>query len=229
MNEMEEQVISISEVFEAIKKRWTIIVAITLTATIISGIISFFVIDPVYEASTKVFVGKEENDNAAYNSSEINMYQQLLQTYAQAIKTKDLVNRAISGLKYDGLEARNVVESLTVNPISNTQILQIKYQSKDPNEAKDVLKSVTDEFIVTAKELVPNGNVRVIEEVELPQNPVSPNKKMNIAIAFLVGLMVSVGLVFLLEYLDNTYKNKDQLEKELGIPVLGAIPDIESI
>ena len=229
MNEMEEQVISISEVFEAIKKRWTIIVAITLTATIISGIISFFVIDPVYEASTKVFVGKEENDNAAYNSSEINMYQQLLQTYAQAIQTKDLVNRAISGLKYDGLEARNVVESLTVNPISNTQILQIKYQSKDPNEAKDVLKSVTDEFIVTAKELVPNGNVRVIEEVELPQNPVSPNKKMNIAIAFLLGLMVSVGLVFLLEYLDNTYKNKDQLEKELGIPVLGAIPDIESI
>ena len=229
MNEMEEQVISISEIFEAIKKRWIIIVAITLTATIISGIISFFVIDPVYEASTKVFVGKEENDNAAYNSSEINMYQQLLQTYAQAIKTKDLVNRAISGLKYDGLEARNVVESLTVNPISNTQILQIKYQSKDPNEAKDVLKSVTDEFIVTAKELVPNGNVRVIEEVELPQNPVSPNKKMNIAIAFLVGLMVSVGLVFLLEYLDNTYKNKDQLEKELGIPVLGAIPDIENL
>ena len=229
MNEMEEQVISISEIFEAIKKRWIIIVAITLTATIISGIISFFVIDPVYEASTKVFVGKEENDNAAYNSSEINMYQQLLQTYAQAIKTKDLVNRAISGLKYDGLEARNVVESLTVNPISNTQILQIKYQSKDPNEAKDVLKSVTDEFIVTAKELVPNSNVRIIEEVELPQNPVSPNKKMNIAIAFLLGLMVSVGLVFLLEYLDNTYKNKDQLEKELGIPVLGAIPDIESI
>lgn len=229
MNEMEEQVISISEIFEAIKKRWIIIVAITLTATIISGIISFFVIDPVYEASTKVFVGKEENDNAAYNSSEINMYQQLLQTYAQAIKTKDLVNRAISGLKYDGLEARNVVESLTVNPISNTQILQIKYQSKDPNEAKDVLKSVTDEFIVTAKELVPNGNVRVIEEVELPENPVSPNKKMNIAIAFLLGLMVSVGLVFLLEYLDNTYKNKEQLEKDLGIPVLGAIPDVENL
>ena len=229
MNEMEEQVISISEIFEAIKKRWIIIVAITLTATIISGIISFFVIDPVYEASTKVFVGKEENDNAAYNSSEINMYQQLLQTYAQAIKTKDLVNRAISGLSYDELEASSVVDALTVNPISSTQILEIKYKSKDAEEAKDVLKGITDEFIVTAKELVPNGNVRVIEEVELPEEPVSPNKKMNIVIAFLLGLMVSVGLVFLLEYLDNTYKNKDQLEKDLGIPVLGAIPDIESV
>ena len=228
MNEMEEQVISISEIFEAIKKRWIIIVAITLTATIISGIISFFVIDPVYEASTKVFVGKEENDNAAYNSSEINMYQQLLQTYAQAIKTKDLVGRAIEPLDYE-LESGSVVEALTVTPVTDTQILQIKYRSKEPQEAVDILKNITQEFITTSKELVPNGNVRVIEEVELPENPVSPNKKMNIAIAFLLGLMVSVGLVFLLEYLDNTYKNKDQLEKELGIPVLGAIPDIESI
>ena len=184
MNEMEEQVISLSEIFEVLKKRWIMIVAITLTATIISGVLSFFVIDPVYETSTKVFVGKEESDDAAYNSSDINMYQQLLQTYAQAIQTKDLVNRAIGGLNYDELEAGDVVNSLTVNPISSTQILEIKYKSKDPKEAKDVLKSVTDEFIVTAKELVPNGNVRIIEEVELPENPVSPNKVMNIAIAF---------------------------------------------
>ena len=48
---------------------------------------------------------------------------------------------------------------------------------------------------------------------------------MNIVIAFLLGLMVSVGIVFLLEYLDNTYKNKDQLERDLDIPVIGIIPD----
>ena len=225
---MEEQVISLSEIFDALKKRWIMIVAITLAATIVSGIITFFVIDPVYETSTKVFVGKEENDEAAYNTNDIQMYQKLLQTYAQTIKTKDLVSRAISSLSYD-LEASSVVGGLTVNPITDTQILQIKYQSKDPEEAKAVLKNVTDEFIVTAKELVPNGNVRVIEEVELPKNPVSPNKKMNIAIAFLLGLMVSVGIVFLLEYLDNTYKNKDQLERELDIPVLGVIPDVDLV
>lgn len=229
MNEMEEQVISLSEIFKAIKKRWIMIVAITLTATIISGVISFFVIDPVYEASTKVFVGKEESEDATYNNSDINMYQQLLQTYAQAIKTKDLVGRAINGLNYSELETKDILEELTVNPITSTQILEIKYKSKNPNEAKDVLKNITDEFIITAKDLVPNGNVRVIEEVELPEEPVSPNKKINIAIAFLLGFMVSIGLVFLLEYLDNTYKNKEQLEKELGIPVLGAIPDVESV
>ena len=65
MNEMEEQVISLSEIFEALKKRWIMIVAITLVATLISGVLSFFVIDPVYEASTKVFIGKEESDDSS--------------------------------------------------------------------------------------------------------------------------------------------------------------------
>ena len=81
-----------------------------------------------------------------------------------------------------------------------------------PEVAKSILENITNEFVILAKELVPNGNVRVIEAVQLPENPVAPNKTMNIAIAFLLGLMVSVGLVFLIEYLDNTFKNKENLE-----------------
>lgn len=225
---MEEQVISIEEIFEALKKRWKMIVLITVLATVISGVLSFFVIKPVYEASTKVFIGKEENSQEGYNSSDIQMYQKLLKTYAEAIKTRDLIDAAIKTSKLD-LTVGQVSSGLTVVPVADTQILQIKYQSLDPKEAEVVLKAISNEFIKISKELVPNGNVRVIEAVELPKNPISPNKVMNIAIAFLLGLMVSVGLVFILEYLDNTYKTKEQLENELELPVLGTIPAIDEI
>ena len=223
---MEEQVISIEEIFEALKKRWKMIALITILATVVSGVLSFFVIKPVYEASTKVFIGKEESAEEGYNSSDIQMYQKLLKTYSEAIKTRDLLTSAIKDTEYDVTPGEES-SGLTVTPVSDTQILQIKYQSLDPEEAAVMLKSITTNFIKTAKELVPNGNVRVIEAVETPKNPVSPNKKMNIAIAFLLGLMVSVGLVFLLEYMDNTYKTKEQLENELEIPVLGVIPNLE--
>lgn len=226
MNEMEEQVISISEIFEALRKRWVLIVSITLIATIISGILSFFVISPVYETSTKVFIGKEESNTEGYNSNDIAMYQKLLKTYAEAVKTNEVVKNAIAKSKAD-ISVGAVKGALTVSPISDTQILQIKYQNGNPELAETILSNITDEFIILAKELVPNGNVRVLEEVELPKNPISPNKVMNIAIAFLLGMMVSVGLVFLLEYLDNTYKNKEMLEKELDIPVIGIIPEFE--
>ena len=224
MNKMEEQVISLSEIFEALKKRWIMIATITIIATIISGILSFFVIKPTYETSTKVFIGKEESNLEGYNSNDIQMYQKLLQTYAEAVKTNEVIKAAIENTS-SSLSVSDVKSDLTVIPISDTQILQIKYRNGDPSEAKEILENITNQFVILAKELVTNGNVKVIEEVQLPQNPVAPNKKMNIAIAFLLGLMVSVGIVFLLEYLDSTYKNKDQLERDLDIPVIGVIPD----
>ena len=220
---MEEQVISISEIIDAVKKRWKIIVLTTVLATVVSGIFSFFVISPTYEASTKIFIGKEGAESEGYNSSDVSMYQNLIKTYSELIKTKDLVNKAIDNSEYD-LSVNSVLNGITVNTLTGTQILQISYQSKSPSIAKNILESITNEFITKAEELVPNGNVKILESVELPKNPVAPNKTMNIAIAFILGMMVGFGIVFLLEYLDNTYKNKEQLEKDLDIPVLGVIP-----
>ena len=220
---MEEQVISISEIIDAVKKRWKIIALCTLIATVVSGIFSFFIISPTYEASTKVFIGKEESSVENYNYNDITMYQKLLKTYSELIKTKDLINRSITNSEYE-LEVEDVLNNVSVTTMSDTQMIQIAYKSTSPNIAKNMLENITNEFITTAQELVPNGNVRVLETVELPEEPVAPNKKMNIAIAFILGMMVGLGIVFLLEYLDNTYKNKEQLEKDLDIPVLGVIP-----
>ncbi|MBS4804401.1 MAG: capsular biosynthesis protein [Clostridium sp.] len=223
---MEEQVIRLDELFEALKKRWLMIVVITLLATVASAVFSFFIIKPQYEASTKVFIGKDDGEGQAYNQNDVMMYQKLMKTYSEAIKTKDLVSRSLKGTSLN-LEPEEVLENLTVVSVTDTQILQIKYKSKNPKEAQVVIEEIAEEFINTSKELVPNGNIKIIEAVELPEKPVSPNKKMNIAIAFLLGLMVSVGLAFLLEFLDNTFKNKEQLERELDLPVLGSIPNMK--
>ncbi len=220
---MEEQVISISEIIDAVKKRWKIIALCTSIATLVSGIFTFFIIAPTYEASTKVFIGKEESSVENYNYNDITMYQKLLKTYSELIKTKDLINRSITNSEYE-LEVEDVLNNVSVTTVADTQMIQIAYKSTSPNIAKNMLENITNEFITTAQELVPNGNVRVLETVELPEEPVAPNKKMNIAIAFILGIMVGFGIVFLLEYLDNTYKNKEQLEKDLDIPVLGIIP-----
>ena len=220
---MTEEVISISEIIDAVKKRWKMIAATTLATTIIAIIVCFFIITPTYEANTKVFIGKEASSTEGYNSSDVAMYQNLLQTYSELIKTKDLISNAIEKSEYE-LDANEVLNNLSVTTVTNTQIIQISYKSISPKIAKNILESVTEEFIVTAQELVPNGNVRMIESVQLPEQPVAPNKKINIAIGFILGIIVGFALVLLIEYLDNTYKNKEKLENDLDIPVLGVIP-----
>lgn len=228
---MNEEVIRIEDIVNILIKRWKMILLITLIATIFSAIVSFFVIPPKYDVSTKVFIGKEntqvQGQDQTYDNNDVEMYQKLLKTYAEIIQTNDLVEKAVD-LNNLGLKSEDILKKLKVIPAVDTQILEIQYINEDKVLAKDILDSVTTEFIKSSTELIPNGNVKIIESVKIPENPVSPNKIMNIAIAFLLGLMISLGLSFLLEFIDNTFKNKEQMEEILGLPVLGVIPDFLS-
>lgn len=229
---MEENTISLQEIAYALKKRWKLIALITIAATLVSAILSFFVIKPQYEAKTKLFIGKQENqENNAYNSSDVAMYQQLMKTYAELVKTSDLVTKAVKSdnLNYNQNEIKDILNNLNVIPSADTQILSLSFKGGNPKEVLKVTEAITDEFISESKELIPNGNVQVIQKAQLPEYPVSPNKKRNIFIGFVLGIMVGMGVIFLLEYLDNTFKSREELEKTLGLPIIGAIPDYDSI
>ncbi|HFD0308002.1 TPA: YveK family protein [Clostridium perfringens] len=230
---MEENTISLQEIAYALKKGWKLIALITIAATLVSAILSFFVIKPQYEAKTKLFIGKQETsqNTANYDNNDIMMYQKLMKTYAELAKTSDLVTKAVKSAKldYNQNQIKGILNNLNVTPSADTQILDLSFKGKNPKEVLKVTEAITDEFISESKELIPNGNVQVIQKAQLPENPVSPNKKLNILIAFVLGLMIGVGIVLLLEYLDNTFKSREELEKTSDLPIIGAIPDYDSI
>jgi len=68
------------------------------------------------------------------------------------------------------------------------------------------------------------SNISIIDKAEVPQKPVSPNKQNNLLMALLIGLFGGVGLCFLFDYLDDTVKGPDDVEKLAGLPSLGVIP-----
>lgn len=229
---MEENTISLQEIAYALKKRWKLIALITIAATLVSAILSFFVIKPQYEAKTKLFIGKQETqENNAYNNSDVMMYQQLMKTYAELVKTSDLVTKAVKNdnLDYNQNEIKGILNNLTATPSADTQILDLSYKGRNPKEVLKITEAVTNEFISESKELIPNGNVQIIQKPQLPEHPVSPNKKRNIFIAFILGIVVGCVIVLLLEYLDNTFKSREELEKALELPIIGAIPDYDSM
>lgn len=229
---MEENTISLQEIAYALKKRWKLIALITIAATLVSAILSFFVIKPQYEATTKLFIGKQESqDNNAYNNNDVMMYQQLMKTYAELAKTSDLVTKAVKSadLDYNQKDIKAILKNLNATPSAETQILDLSFKGGNPKEVLKLTEALTNEFISESKELIPNGNVQVIQKPQLPEKPVSPNKKLNIFIAFVLGLMVGVGVVLLLEYLDNTFKSREDLENTLDLPIIGTIPYYDNV
>lgn len=220
--------IKLEEIINLFKNKWKLILIFTLTFTLISSLVTFFLIKPQYEASTKLFIGKNETiaTKKSYDNNEIIMYQKLLKSYSTIIKTKDLAKLAIEGTNVN-VKVEELLSNLTIVPIADTQIIEIKLKNKSPNNAKKLVTSITNEFINLSKELVPNGNVQILESVQASKNPISPNKKINIAVAMLLGLISGASVVIFLEVIKNTFKSKEEIEEEFKIAVIGVIPNIE--
>lgn len=227
---------NISEVLDGIKDKWKNIVLIVLSFLLISSIYNIFFINKEYEANVKIFIGKQKfkNITETYNNEEINLYQRLITTYSEVIKSKKLINESIKGSKMNYLQDKYkninydlLMENLTVNPIANTQIIEIKYKSLNPQQSYDLLYSITENLISYSKELYPNVNITVLEQVRVNLKPLMNKKLTIIGLGLMLGLIVGIGGIIGVMYLNNTYKNQKSLEEEIGLTVIGVIPKVD--
>lgn len=91
-------------------------------------------------------------------------------------------------------------------------------------EANSLMRSKIDETQISRSMKFGETSLVVVSPAMVPDTPVKPKKMLNMAIALVLGLMVSAGMAFLLNYLDNTVKSSKEVEEILGLPVLGQIP-----
>jgi capsular polysaccharide biosynthesis protein len=220
----EEMTLDLRDFFKVIRKRLLLIFAITLLVTVSAAIVSFFVIKPTYQTDTSIIIGKISEANTD-NYSDVMMYQQLVKTYAAIASSNTVAQDVSSKLNID---VKTLSQSITVTPQADTQIIDIKVLNGSPQQAYNIINSVSDSFMAQAKKIYPTGSITVLDKAVLPDKPVKPNKKLNIAIAFFVGLMASVGLVFILEYLDRTIKTEEEVVHYLELPVIATIPRYKS-
>ena len=227
---------NISEVLDGIKDKWKNVVLIVLSFLLISSIYNIFFINKEYEANVKIFIGKQKfkNITETYNNEEINLYQRLITTYSEVIKSKKLINESIKSSKMNYLQDKYkninydlLMENLTVNPIANTQIIEIKYKSLNPQQSYDLLYSITENLISYSKELYPNVNITILEQVHVNLNQLMNKKLTIIGFGLILGLIVGIGGIIGVMYLNNTYKNQKSLEEEIGLTVIGVIPKID--
>ncbi|SMC23243.1 Capsular polysaccharide biosynthesis protein [Clostridium acidisoli DSM 12555] len=223
----EESSIDLSRIFYIVSKRKSIIITITLVATIISGILSIFILSPVYQSKVTVIVGKANGSNSSSNSSQqyndVMMYQNLTKTYTSIATSTFIEDKAAQKLG-GGITVEKLNGFVTVTPEEGTQILDIVATANTPQDALNRVTALSQAFVENCNSVYNAGDVRIMDKGQLPDKAIEPKKSLNIAIAFILGLMVSIGLSFLLEYMDSTIKTTDDIKRYLDLPVLGTIP-----
>jgi capsular polysaccharide biosynthesis protein len=222
-----EETISLKELFAILRKRLWLIISLTVIAAVTAGVISFYFLTPIYQASTQLLVNQSKNDKQIdINQVQTNL--ELINTYNVIMKSPIILEKVISQMNLD-TSVGQLNEQITVSSKENSQVVEVSVEDKDAAQAiqlANTIAAVFKEQIVTIMNVEKN-NVSILSEAQVSEDPspIKPKPLLNIAIALVVGLMAGVGLAFLLEYMDTTIKTEQDIENILGLPVLGTISE----
>ncbi len=221
---MEE--INIRELFQMILRRWWIIAAAFLAAVVFSAVLSFFILDPLYQSNTTIYIGKndENNTNAAIAYNDILLNDRLVKDYRELIMSRRITERVITELGLKDMTPATLAPKISVNSKQDTRFIAISVEDENPELARTIADKIAEVFQQQVVEIMKVENVQIIDSAELPKSPMKPNKKMNLAIGGVLGIMLGLGVIFLVEYLDNTIKTPEDIKKYLDLPVIGTIP-----
>lgn len=194
------------------KKEAKVILIITIITGLISALGTKILINPKYEASIKVFVGKGSEYMEGESKEEVDMYYELMGTYAEIIKTTDLVKESIKNTNLE-IKPEEILDDLKVEILSKSRILRISVIHKESDTAMKIVEAVSDQFIKKSKKLVINGDIKIIESVQVERNPINQNYKKNIFKSIVIGLIMGIISVVLLENKKVSYKNIKSFKK----------------
>lgn len=224
---MEEE-INLIELFNILKKRLGMIVALGFTGFILFFIFTFFFTTPEYNSVTQMLVRETETEievDGIIQENDVNRNLQLINTYSDIIKGPATLNQVRTKLNLD-LSYTQLSEKIKLTTDANSRVISLQVTDSDPNEAAKIANTVAEVFQNNISTLLNEEKVEIINEANANMDPVSQNKVLNMTIGLVIGLMVGVGLTFLLEFLDNTIKDEKFVTEELGWINLGSITEM---
>lgn len=222
---MEMEEIDLSELFSYFMQRIYIIFAAVIICLVGGLAYTVFLKEPLYRSDVNVIVVSKENQTPTTLQSEITANQKLAATYRELVESRRVLKQVIDNLElnYSVAELQNMI---SVENINETEIIKITVSSEDAKEAKTIANETAKIFQDEIVNIYNLENVSIIDKAELAKNPYNVNVIKDSVIYIALGLVLSCGIIFVVYYFDNTIKSVEQVEKHLGIPVIGTVPTV---
>ncbi|MCH4168350.1 MAG: Wzz/FepE/Etk N-terminal domain-containing protein [Streptococcaceae bacterium] len=224
---MEEQ-INLENILKIIKKHISLLVTSMLLGILVSAVITFLVITPKFNSSAQLIVQSKDENNTNLQG-DINGNVLLINTYKDMIMGNFVMDKAQQQLAANNYQITidDLKNSVSILQTQDSQMFQIVSTLDNPKDAALVTNTVATVFKERAGEVLDVRQVTIISEGQVNDSPVSPNKKVNLIIGWLVGLMLGLGLIFLREMLDKTVKDEQFVPDNLGFPILGTVSEFQ--
>lgn len=214
--------ISIKELLKILLRKWWIIFICVVVFGIAAYVWTNYFVTPMYSASTTLYVGKN-TETVGIESSDLYLGANLILDYREIAKSKLVAYEVIDELRLK-MNAGALANMIRVEQREMTRVIQISVSYPDPQMAMDITNKVAEVFKKKVIDIMQLENVQIIDKAELPGFPISPNNRLNYIVGILLGLAIGVGIIFLIEFLDDTIKTPEDVQKYIDLPVIGVIP-----
>jgi capsular polysaccharide biosynthesis protein len=219
---------SIAELFRLLwRRKWVLLLTLAVVVGAAVGLSS--IQEPTYEATAKVLVGQkqpEQADDLSFTGSNIQGLQMVTQTMTVAVDSEPVAESVVQQLDL-GISSERLLKDLEVGQIEGTQFIELAYIDSDPERAQRVVNAVGDTAAKRVSGSIAGAGlveVKVWDYATVPGAPIGPNPVRNGLLAVGLGLMLGLGLIFILQSFDNRWRSVEEIEKFSSVPNFGVIP-----
>ncbi|MCX7842979.1 MAG: Wzz/FepE/Etk N-terminal domain-containing protein [Clostridia bacterium] len=216
----------LKQYFRILIKRIWIVFTLLIIAVGLSAYMNFYVIKPVYESRTTLYVIHRTQPSQLLAYNDIIVGQLLVKDYRELIKSRNITSEVIEQLELKGYTPEFLASNIYISSKNDTRIIEMKVQDGNPQRAMDIADKLSRVFIQKVTELMKVENIGVVDKPTVPVNPVTPKPLKNIFTAIFAAFASALVIIYLIECLDDTVKTPEDVEHNLGMTVLGTIPVI---
>lgn len=219
--------VDLVQIFHLLISKWMIILMVTLAMAAASYGYFHYVVTPQYTSNTRIMVINRQNSDQI-TATDITSSTSLSKDYVEIVTAPSVLEQVIADLNLD-MSVSSLKSMVSASLITDTRMINIAVTNEDPILAKQIADSIaTVSSDKISKVMNIKDMVSIIDEGSLPKTPSSPATKRNTIIAALIGIFVSCAVIIVANILNDTIKTADDVEKYLGVSVLGTIPVFES-
>ena len=214
--------IDLKEIFGLlISKLWVIILS-GITVGLIFIVVTMLFITPQYKSTTKMYVlNKQTEEKITSSDMQSSLY--LTKDYAELIKSRTVTEGVIAQLNLD-LKHEQMLEKMSVTSPTDTRVIAITITDEDPYMASQIANAVRDIAASHIRNVMNIEAVNVVENANIPDEKSSPSISKNGIIGGLLGCIICTVIILIVFLTNDTIQSQEDVEKYLGLSILGAIP-----
>jgi capsular exopolysaccharide synthesis family protein len=203
------------------RHRW--LIAATFAACVVVTAVFSKSLTKIYQTEASLLVAVPAE---AQSFDTVQASQSLARSYSEIARSRNIAERVATELD-DGSSPGDVLDVVTVEPLSETQLLQISAEDPSPERAQliaNTYASVFADYTEGPLETSTQAQVTLADPAPLPTAAARPKPTVYTVIAGLLGLALGLGLAFLREQLDTRIRSVEEIEERLDKPILARVP-----